>query len=135
MPAASEPAPRGAGLPELPVRLRPFGVRLAAAGFSLLLLVTLVVVWLSLPEHIRLGFSWFQWFTVVAMTVATLVVAYALARCRVDADADGVTIVNGYRSHRFVWSQLVAVTLRPQPRFDRNPAGVASGAKCPDTRL
>jgi hypothetical protein len=113
MPAASEPAPGGAGGLALPVRFRPFGVRVAAVGFSLLLLATLVVVWLSLPEHVRLGFSWFQWLTVVAMTVGTLVVAHALGRCRVDADDDGVSIVNGYRTHRFVWGQLVAVTLRP----------------------
>ncbi len=40
-------------------------------------------------------------------------IGHALARCRVDADEGGLTVVNGYRSHRLDWNQVVAVTLRP----------------------
>ena len=40
-------------------------------------------------------------------------IGHALARCRVDADEQGITLVNGYRTHRLEWNQVVAVTLRP----------------------
>ncbi len=111
MPAGSDP--QAAGTPQLPLRLRPLGVRVAAIAFYLLLLLTLAVVWVALPANVQHGFSALQWGTVVAMMLAALVVAHALARCRVDADADGLTVVNGYRTHRFEWSQVLAIRLRP----------------------
>jgi hypothetical protein len=40
-------------------------------------------------------------------------VGHALARCRVDADDEGLTVVNGYRTHRLAWQQVISVTLRP----------------------
>ena len=106
MPADSE-------LPELPTRFRPRGVRVAAVAFGLVLVVTVVAVWLALPEEAQEGFTFAQKLTVVAMVLGAFAVGHALARCRVDADDDGITVVNGYRSHRLAWAQVVAVTLRP----------------------
>ena len=121
MPAASEPpagppapgAGSGTGAPPLPVRFRPYGVRVAAVVFSVLLLGTLTAVFVALPDEIQRGFSFLQWLTVGGMVLGALVIANALARCRVDCDEEGVTVVNGYRTYRFVWGQVVAVTLRP----------------------
>ena len=109
MPAASEPT----GLPELPVTFRPLGVRVAAVVFGVVLVATVVAVWLALPSRAQEGFNLAQKATVGAMVLGGFVVGHALARCRVDADAEGLTVVNGYRSHRLAWQQVVAVTLRP----------------------
>jgi len=51
--------------------------------------------------------------TVAVMLLAAGVAGHAMARCRVDADDDGLTVVNRYRTHRLEWGQVVAVTLRP----------------------
>jgi Bacterial PH domain len=110
MPAASDPT---AGTPPLPLRLRPLGVRIAAVAFGLALLVTVVAVWLTLPAAAQEGFTILQRITVAAMVLGVLAVGHALGRCRVDADEGGLTVVNGYRTHRLAWQQVVAVSLRP----------------------
>ena len=112
MPAASDP---GAGdtAPTLPLRLRPRGVRIASVGFAVALLVTLGAIWLAFPDGVREQFTTFQKLTVLVMVLGAFVVGHALSRCRVDADESGLTVVNGYRTHRLDWGQVVAVTLRP----------------------
>jgi hypothetical protein len=116
MPAASEPGRPSPGVPDLPtlpVRFRPLGVRIAVAGFAVVLLATLVFVWVALPNDVQHGFTVAQWATFLAMVVGVLAVGHALARSRVEADDSGVRLINGYRTHRMDWSQVVAVTLRP----------------------
>lgn len=116
MPAASEPGQPRSGVPDLPalpVRYRPLGVRLAAAVVGGLLVATLVGVFVALPAEVQRGFTLSQWVTYLLMLAGVLVVGHALARCRVDADEHGITLVNGYRTHRLEWGQVVAVTLRP----------------------
>jgi hypothetical protein len=112
MPAASE-AGGAAPVPELPVRLRPLGVRVASVVLAVVLVGTVVAVWYAMPPDIRQQFTTFQKATVIAMMLAGIVVGHALSRCRVDADEGGLTLVNGYRTHRLDWNQVVAVSLRP----------------------
>ena len=109
MPAVSEPG----GLPDLPVTFRPMGVRVAAVAFAVVLIVTVVAVWLALPSGAQEGFTFAQKATVVGMVLGAFAIGHALARCRVDADTDGLTVVNGYNTHRLAWQQVVGVTLRP----------------------
>lgn len=97
----------------LPTRFRPLGVRIAAIGFAVALLVTLAGVWIALPEEGRAAFTLLQRLTVLIMVAGALAICHALARCRVDADEAGLTVVNGYRSRRLDWGQIVAVSLRP----------------------
>ena len=106
MPAGSEDA--GTGV----VRLRPFGVRVAAVVVSAVLVVTVVVVWLLLPDDTQDAFTLLQRLTVLAIMAGGGAIAHALARCRVDVDDAGLTVVNGYRTHRFEWNQVVSLTLR-----------------------
>ena len=40
-------------------------------------------------------------------------VGHALSRSRVVAREDGVTVVNGYRTRRFEWNEILAISLRP----------------------
>jgi hypothetical protein len=84
-----------------------------AAVLGILFLGTLVIVWIALPDEVQHGFTVGQWGTFLAMVAGIVAIGHALARCRVDADEAGVTVVNGYRTHRMDWSQVVAVTLRP----------------------
>jgi hypothetical protein len=111
MPAASEPA--RPSVPDLPVRFRPMGVTVASIVLAVVLVGTVVAVWYAMPPDVRVQFTNFQKGTVIAMMLVAFVIGHALSRCRVDADEDGVTVVNGYRTHRLDWNQVVAVTLRP----------------------
>lgn len=113
MPAASEPRRTSTEPPELPVRFRPIGVRIAAAAFGVVLVLTVVVVWLALPRAAQEGFTFLQRATVVGMMLGAAAIGHALGRCRVDADQEGLTVVNGYRSYRLAWQQVVSVSLRP----------------------
>lgn len=99
-------------VPALPTRFRPFGVRAAAVVLGVVLVVTVGAIWLAFPAHVRAEFTTFQRLTVLGIGAVGFAIAYGLARCRVDADADGLTVVNGYRVRRFTWSQVVAVSLR-----------------------
>lgn len=108
MPAGSEE-----NAPTLPRTFRPLGVRIAVVVFGGMLLAVCLVAWFALPPHIRAEFSWLERATVIVFGVALGTVAAGLARCRLDAREDGVTIVNGYRKRAFHWNQLVAISLRP----------------------
>ena len=112
MPADSEPASGTAPGPELPHTFRPLGVRLAAAVLGVLLLVISVVIWFAFPKEIRDQFTLYQKATVVFFGLLFYGAGYALARSRVVAREDGVTVVNGYRTRRYEWNEIVAVTLR-----------------------
>ncbi len=109
MPAASEPV----SPPALPVRFRPFGVRMAGWLFGGALFVVGVAVWLALPPEAQDSFTPLQRVTVIAMFLGAVVIGHALGRCRVDAGEHGIRVVNGYRTHELSWPQVVAVSLRP----------------------
>lgn len=112
MPAGSEPS-ASQPLPGLPVRFRPVGVVVAVVVFAVVLLGTVTVVWLAIPTRMQEGFTLWQRVTLLLILGAVLMLGHGLARCRVDADDTGITVVNGYRTHRFEWGQVVAVRLRP----------------------
>lgn len=101
-----------ASLPELPLTYRPLGVRIAAAAFGAMLLLTVGAIWWAFPAEVRAEFSTFQRLTVLLMGAGVVAIGYALARSRIDLDRGGLTVVNGYRTHRLEWSQVVAVSLR-----------------------
>ena len=109
MPAGSEPE----SAPALPTRFRPFGVRMAGWLFGGALLVVGLGVWLAFPPEVRDTFTALQRATIVAMFLGAVVIGHALGRCRVDADEQGLRVVNGYRTRDLSWPQVVAVSLRP----------------------
>ncbi|MEP7090981.1 MAG: PH domain-containing protein [Nocardioidaceae bacterium] len=104
MPADSEP--------RLPQTFRPFGVRIVILVTSVLLLVVVLVMWVSLPADIRAEFTAFQLATLVLIGAGFYAAGHALARSRVVARAEGLTIVNGYRTRSFEWNEVLSVTLR-----------------------
>ena len=78
-------------------------------GGGLLAVVAATAILLG-PE---LGqFTTFQKLTVVFVLLLGTACGWAIARCRVTASAERVTVVNGYRRRDFEWSQVVDVSLR-----------------------
>jgi hypothetical protein len=104
MPADSDAA--------LPRTFRPFGVRLAIFVAGGLLVAVALAMWLVLPSEIRAQFNALQIGTVLLIGLLFYAGGYALARSRVVAREDGLTVVNGYRTRRFEWNEILAVTLR-----------------------
>ncbi|MDQ3615117.1 MAG: PH domain-containing protein [Actinomycetota bacterium] len=106
MPAGSDAAPA-----ELPRTFRPFGVRIAVSVFAVLLYGTVLAIWVAFPAEVRSQFTIFQRATVIFFGVAMAACGFALARSRVEVRVDSVTVVNGYRTRRYDWNEILAVTL------------------------
>jgi Bacterial PH domain len=107
MPAASDPLPVA-----LPHTFRPLGVRLAIYLLGAMLLTVCLVAWFAFPPRIRAEFTTFQELTVIVIGLAFAAIGFALARSRLVARTEGVTIVNGYRVHHYDWNEILAVSLR-----------------------
>lgn len=93
--------------PELPVVWRPHRGRLVTHGFAVLVLVVVVVLAIVLPHPFgladRIGF--------LVMGAAIAGVLYLLGRCRLRADADGLTVVNVLRTTELEWPEVLGATL------------------------
>jgi hypothetical protein len=107
------PADSDSTSPVLPQTFRPLGVRLAIYGLGAMLVLVCVVIWFAFPPHIRAQFTPFQRLTVLGFGVMFGAAGFALARSRLVARQDGLTVVNGYRKRHFDWNQVLSVTLRP----------------------
>ena len=99
--------------PRLPQTFRPLGVRIALAVLGGLLVLVAGVLWLAFPPEIRSQFTPFQILTLIGLGAMFYAGGYALGRSRLVARAEGLTVVNGYRTRRYDWNQVVAVRLRP----------------------
>lgn len=97
----------------LPVVFRPLGVRMAVVLVGVLLVGVCAVIWFAFPPDVRAKFDLFQRLTLLLFGLALGASGYALARCRVEARTDGLVVVNGYRSRRYDWAQVLNVTLNP----------------------
>ena len=97
---------------ELPVRFRPLGVRVVATALALILVLLCTVIWVQFPPDVRASFTIFQKATLAVIAGLFGGIGYALGRSRIDADETGVTVVNGFRQHRYDWNEVVAVTMR-----------------------
>ncbi|MBB5935524.1 PH domain-containing protein [Streptomyces zagrosensis] len=100
----SAPAP----LPELPVTFRPTRTRIVLLLVGILMLVTLVAIALLLPslspgERISFIFIGLLFCGVLAI----------LARPKVVAEADGVTVTNLTVRRHLEWPEILRVNLRP----------------------
>ena len=110
MPAGSEQtAPR----PALPRTWRPLGPRLAGAVLGAGLLVVLGVTWAELEDRTKDAITLWQRLTVAALLLLGYGCLFALTRSRVEARAEGLVVVNGYRTRRLAWPQVLAVHLPP----------------------
>lgn len=98
--------------PALPVRYRPLRGRVLAYAFALLLVATVAGVGVALPPEVRAAFDPVQTVSMVLMLALVVGVLHLVAHPRVDADEDGITVVNVVRRHRLAWGEVVDVVLR-----------------------
>ena len=77
-----------------------------------MLLLVCVVVWYALSDDIRGQFTPFQRGTLVVLGILLFATYHALVRSRVVATDTGLTVVNGYRTRTYEWSQVISVSLR-----------------------
>ena len=109
-PAGSAPTP--VEVPPTPFTVRPFGVRLAVYGLLLGLGVVCAAVAVAFGPEVRAQFTIFQISTLLVLGGLAVASGHALGRSRVEVRDDGVTVVNGYRTHRVAWDDVTAVRMR-----------------------
>ena len=97
----------------LPQTWRPLGPRIAGIAAGGALIVVTTFLWVGFDAETRAAVTPFQRGTVVFLGLLGFSALYALIRSRVVADETGVTVVNGYRRHRYEWVEIIAVRLPP----------------------
>ncbi|KAB8162643.1 PH domain-containing protein [Streptomyces sp. 3MP-14] len=97
----------------LPLTLRPTLTRvvLLVAGLTVVGVLTLIAVLLPAGGAVSWGLG--DRLAIVGSGLLVLAVLALLARPRVSADAEGVTVVNLTTVRRLAWQEIVRVTLRP----------------------
>ncbi|MGW0802968.1 PH domain-containing protein [Nonomuraea sp. NPDC002799] len=103
--------------PSLPVTWRPRRGRVVAYGFAVLIVAGAVVMAIFIAEPFKLP----DRVAIVAFGCAVAFVLHLLGRVRVEADDQGLTIVNALRTHRYSWPEALDVTLLvgdPWPKID-----------------
>lgn len=99
-------------LPALPHTWRAFGTLMVATIGGLMLAVVVVTGWFAVEQEVRDAFTTFQRLTLLAMALGVGCCWWALLRTRVTAEDGGLTVVNGFRTRRYEWSQVIGVNLR-----------------------
>lgn len=103
--------------PSLPVTWRPRRGRIVAYGSAVLIVVGAVVMAIFIASPFQLP----DRLAIVAFGCAVAFVLHLLGRVRVEADEEGITLVNAVRTHRYSWPEVIEVTLLvgdPWPRID-----------------
>jgi hypothetical protein len=105
---AEEPA----GPPTLPVTWRPLRTRVVAYTVAVLVLVAITVIAVALPSDGATPWHIADRLVFESIGVAVATTLWVLARPRVIASEDGLTVVNMVRTRHLDWAQIVAVNLR-----------------------
>ena len=106
MPAGSDRVP-----PSLPHTWRPMGVRVAVIGVGLMLLVVCAAAWFGFDQSVRDRFTLLQRGTLLVMAAGLTTCGWALARARVTAEMEALVVVNGFRTRRLAWAEVLAIHL------------------------
>lgn len=131
---APPPPPAGSArtpveVPPTPFTLRPLGVRLAVYGLLLGLGAVCVAVGVAFGPEVRAQFTIFQLSTLAFLGALAVVSGHALGRSRVEVRDDGLTVVNGYRTHQVAWDDVTAVRMRrgaPWASLERRDGAVTA---------
>ncbi|MGV9375084.1 PH domain-containing protein [Nonomuraea sp. NPDC003707] len=103
--------------PPLPVTWRPSRPRIVAYSSAAVIVLGSVIMAVFIAEPFKLP----DRLAIVAFGCAVAFVLHMLGRVRVEADDEGVTIVNAARTHRYSWPEILEVTLLvgdPWPKID-----------------
>jgi len=118
----ASPSDRPAPVPALPRTWRPFGPRIAAAVFGAVLVGAFAWLWIQFDDETKAAVNDLEKATVIFFIGVGLVLLNGLARSRVVAREDGLTVVNGYRTRQLAWSEVGAVRMpqgAPWPHLDQ----------------
>lgn len=114
MPAGSDDSAgpgRPRALSSLPHTWRPLGVRFAVIGLGLMLLVVCAAAWFGFDQSVRDRFTLLQRLTLGVMGAGFATSGWALARARVTAELESLVVVNGFRTRRLAWEEVLAIHL------------------------
>ncbi|MFI6295293.1 PH domain-containing protein [Nonomuraea sp. NPDC050790] len=103
--------------PPLPVTFRPRRGRIVPYAFAVVILAGAVVMAVFIAQPFQLA----DRIAIVLFGCAVAYVLHLLGRVRVEADEEGVTLVNALRTHRYSWPEVLDVTLMvgdPWPKID-----------------
>ncbi|MFI6319222.1 PH domain-containing protein [Nonomuraea sp. NPDC050556] len=117
----SQPLP-----PPLPVTWRPRRGRIVPYVFAAVILLGAVLMAIFIADPFKLP----DRLAIVGFGLAVAAVLHMLARVRVEADEQGLTVVNVLRTHRYTWPEVLDVTLiagEPWPKIDYSD-GMTIGA-------
>jgi hypothetical protein len=90
----------------------PRRLRLIIAVFGGALLLLVALGWLALPPSIQALFTLSQRLTLLAIVGLILLVLGIIAASSVRADASGLRLRNGLRTHIVPWSRIHKILLR-----------------------
>jgi Bacterial PH domain len=108
---AGRPPARPA-LPPLPLTWRPQRTRVVVYTVAVVVVAASVVVAVLLPREGPKAFGLADRLAFVGLGLAVVAFLHVLARPKLVADADGLTVVNLFRTRRLSWAEVVHVNLR-----------------------
>ncbi len=90
---------------------RSKGVNLIAWVTVAILAGLMIFIGLNMPDSMKFNLTGniTMWLLIGAWTV----LAYGISRSRVTADSESIEIVNGFRTHRFAWSEVATISMQP----------------------
>ena len=88
---------------------RPVGPRIVAYGVIAIITVITIVIGIALRHTTK--FSAAEWVTLGAMIAATFTGLHGIARSFVRTTDEGLEILNGYRRHLLVWSDIKGIAM------------------------
>lgn len=97
---------------ELPVVFRPRRLRRTAVSTTAALCLAAALGWLLLPPDLRAAFSTSQLVTLLLILAGMVFALLTLAASSVRADARGLRLRNGLRTHTVAWDDVHKIILR-----------------------
>ncbi len=100
-----------------PATWRPRRARIIPYVLAVVVVLGMVALAVAMPSPWALG----DRLGLVAMGLFVAGGLHMLARCKVVADDDGLTLVNGLRTHEYEWAEILGVSMgegAPWPTFD-----------------
>src|SRR4051812_37220268 len=97
--------------PPLPRTWRPLFGRWVGIGAAVVVLAGGVALAVVLPSSGSVAYHPIDRAGIAALGLPVAAVLLLLARPRLSADADGLTVVNLLRSRRLAWSEVVGIDL------------------------
>ncbi|MEV5752821.1 PH domain-containing protein [Actinoallomurus sp. NPDC052308] len=104
---------------------RPQRARIVPYVLAAVVVLSMIVLAVVMPAPWSLG----DRIGLVAIGLAVAGVLHILARSRVTADDEGLTVVNGLLTHEYEWAELLGITMSegaPWPTLD-----LADGSTAP----